>query len=194
MSIYRQETKKMIRLLQGSGRSTNVLRDFFAQLSRIRPIDSIAVINALQPSNVDSGKLIVQSVTKRDWMQHISLGDIRTHVVFTIWKEHKLIISSKNYYDTAIDNELYKKCYKNTTDIPSLHVDEIGKLLETCFYISHICAIKELIEDDFDDLSIIETSEWDMYHIWLLTCIKDSNLKNTVYENFKLIEPLLQYQ
>ncbi len=52
MSFYKEQTKRMLSLLQ-EGKSLNVIRDFFSQLSRIRPIDSIAIINSLEPSDID---------------------------------------------------------------------------------------------------------------------------------------------
>ena len=91
MSFYKEQTKRMIALLK-EDQSLNVMRDFFTQLSRIRPLDAIALINSFEPSDVDSSKLICESVTQRDWMKTISLQDIRNHIVFTVWKEHQIII------------------------------------------------------------------------------------------------------
>ena len=190
MSFYKEQTKKMISLLQG-GQSLNVMRDFFAQLSRIRPIDTIAIINSLEPSDVDSSKLITKSITYRDWMKTITLEDIRNHVVFSVWQEHQIIIDSENYYDEKIKNEKYSRLYHPSKSVPSLYSEDIGKLMETCFYIRQICILKEIIEDKFDDLSIIDDPDWDMYHFWLLNNINNNGLQFTVYENFKLIESLL---
>jgi hypothetical protein len=191
MSFYKEQTRRMISLLQ-EGRSLNVLRDFFSQLSRVRPIDPIAIINSLEPSDIDSSKLIYNSVTYRDWMKTISLEDIRNHIVFTIWKEHQIIIDSENYYDGSIKNMLYQRIYQPSNHIPSLHAENIGILLETCFYIRQICVLKELIEDNYDDLSIIDEPDWDMYHFWLLHGVNEKGLKYIVYENVKLLEPLIQ--
>lgn len=89
MSFFTEQTKRMISLLK-EGQSLNVVRDFYAQLSRIRPIHSVALINSLEASDMDSSKLISTSITYRDWMKDISLEDIRNHIVFTIWKEHQM--------------------------------------------------------------------------------------------------------
>ena len=190
MSFFTEQTKRMISLLK-EGQSLNVVRDFYAQLSRIRPIHSVALINSLEASDMDSSKLISTSITYRDWMKDISLEDIRNHIVFTIWKEHQMVVDINPYYDSSIDNTLYHKQY-NISDV-SLHAEEIGNLLETSFYIRQVCVLKELIEDNFDDLSIIEDPEWDMYHFWLLHCINTKGLVYTVYENFKLLESLIGY-
>ena len=190
MSFYKEQTKRMIALLK-EDQSLNVMRDFFTQLSRIRPLDAIALINSFEPSDVDSSKLICESVTQRDWMKTISLEDIRNHIVFTVWKEHQIIIESENYYDSSLKDEFYHSCHRQSK--PSLHSEEIGVLLETCFYIRQVCILKEIVEDGFDDLSIIEEPDWDMYHFWLLHHVNTNGLKHIVYENFKLLEPLIRY-
>ena len=63
MSFYKEQTKKMISLIQ-DGQTLNVVRDFFAQLSRIRPIDTIAIINSLEPSDVVSIHVIKTKETE----------------------------------------------------------------------------------------------------------------------------------
>tara|TARA_B100000674_G_scaffold312073_1_gene259414 strand:+ start:304 stop:885 length:582 start_codon:yes stop_codon:yes gene_type:complete len=191
MQFYKEQTKRMISLLR-EGKSLNVLRDFFAQLSRIRPLITIAVINALEPSDVDSSKLISECVTHRDWMKKITIEDIRNHIVFLIWKEHKFIVNSNDYYDKTIDDDEYHRCI-SPSSTTSLLTEDIGILIETCFYIRQICVLKELIEDDFDDLSILDEPEWDMYHLWLHHSVNTHGLKQTIYENFKMIEPLIRY-
>lgn len=191
MSFYKEQTKRMLSLLQ-EGRSLNVLRDFFSQLCRVRPIDTIAIINSLEPSDIDSSKLIYNSITYRDWMKTISLEDIRNHIVFSIWKEHQVIIDSEKYYDANIKDALYQRIYQPSNHIPSLYAENIGILMETCFYIRQICVLKELIEDNYDDLSIIDDPDWDMYHFWLLNGVNEKGLKYIVYENVKLLEPLIQ--
>lgn len=191
MSFYKDQTKRMISLLQ-EGRTINVMSDFFAQLSRIRPLINIAIINAMEPSDVDSSKLILQSITYRDWMKDITLEDIRKHVVFCIWKEHQTIVSSDNYYDESISNDNYHNCHSPDKELNPQQAEDIGVLLETCFYIRQICVLKELVEDNFDDISIIEEDEWDMYHFWLLNSMEKKGMQYLVYENFKLIEPLIR--
>lgn len=182
----------MISNLQETG-SLNVVKDFYAQLSIVRPIDHISIINALNcHENMDSSKLISSSVTYRTWMSQISLEDIRNHIIFTIWKEHQTIISDSPYYDKTINNESYHNSSKPHGQL-SIHTEEIGKLLETSFYIHQICAIKEMIDDEFDDLSIVDEAEWDMYHDWLLASVTKKGLVYVVYENFKLIEGLINH-
>jgi len=188
MSFYREQTIRMIDILKESG-SINVVHDFYAQLSRFRPIDSVGVINALDAPVVDSSTLVRDSVTARAWMNGISLQDIRNHVVFTIYREFATIIDSKDFFDDTIQEEMYKNI--NREGAPSTYTEELGALLETCFYIHQICALKEIIEDKFDDLSIVKSQEWDMYHHWLIYNVNNNGLRATVYENFKLIEPTL---
>lgn len=192
MSFYKSTTELMIKNLRET-RNLNVVCDFYAQLSNIRPISSISIINALHAGEMDSSKLISNSVTYREWMSHIKLKDIRNHIVFSIWKEHQTIVEENPYYDNTINNNNYHTCY-DTVTAPSMHAEEIGKLLETAFYIGQVCIIKELLEDDFDDLSIIRESDWEMYHVWLLNCVNNKGLVYTVYENFKLIESLITHR
>ena len=90
-SFYKTQTKVMVTILQETG-TLNVVRDFYAQLSNIRPIHSLSIINALNAGEMDSSKLIQSSVMQREWMSHISLEDIRNHVIFTIWKEHQTVV------------------------------------------------------------------------------------------------------
>lgn len=189
-SFYKTQTKVMVTILQETG-TLNVVRDFYAQLSNIRPIHSLSIINALNAGEMDSSKLIQSSVMQREWMSHISLEDIRNHVIFTIWKEHQTVVSDKPYYDNTCSNNNYHECYKPSHDV-SIHTEKIGNLLETCFYIKQVCAIKEMIEDEFDDLSILDDPDWDMYHIWLLNSVNTMGLTYTVFENFKLLEPVIK--
>ena len=49
-----------------------------------------------------------------------------------------------------------------------------------------------MIEDEFDDLSILDDPDWDMYHIWLLNSVNTMGLTYTVFENFKLLEPVIK--
>ena len=191
MSFYKAKTEIMVNSLKDSG-NLNVVCDFYAQLSNVRPISGLSIINALHAGEMDSSKLIANSVTHRDWMRHIKLKDVRNHIVFTIWKEHRTVVQETPYYSTSVNNEKYHQCYVPAT-APSMFVEDIGKLLETSFYICQVCAIKELLEDDFDDLSIIRDSDWDLYHVWLLNSVNEKGLVYTVYENFKLIEPLITY-
>ena len=188
MSFYREQTVRMIEILKESG-SINVVHDFYAQLSRFRPIDSVGIINALDAPVADSSTLVRDSITARAWMSEISLQDIRNHVVFSIYREFATIVDSKGFFDDTIQEEMYKNI--NRDGPPSTYTEELGTLLETCFYIHQICALKEIIEDKFDDLSIVKSEEWDMYHYWLLYNVNTNGLKATVYENFKLIEPTL---
>lgn len=187
MNIFKEQTKRMMEILQET-KSINAVCDFYAQLSNIRPINSLSVINALHAGEMDSSKLISESVTYREWMRHIKLKDIRNHTLFTIWKENQTIVSEHPYYGLSINDENYHKCYDPKADIS---MGEVGNLLETCFYIRQVCAIKEMMEDEFDDLSIINDPEWDMYPNWLSNLVNEKGLTVCVYENFKLIEPLI---
>ena len=189
MSFYKAKTEIMINNLKDSG-NLNVVCDFYAQLSNVRPISSLSIINALHAGEMDSSRLIVNSVTIREWMRNITLKDIRNHVVFTVWKEHRTVIEENPYYSSTVASDNYHRCH-DPSKPPCLFAEEIGKLLETSFYICQVCAIKEIVEDDFDDLSIIRDPEWDLYHIWLLSSVEKKGLVYTVYENFKLIEPLI---
>lgn len=189
-SFYKSQTKIMISNLKTTG-TLNVVRDFYAQLSNIRPINSLSIINALNAGDMDSSKLIHSSITYREWMSHISLEDIRNHIVFTIWKENRTVVSEYPYYDTSINNELYHQCHR-PSDAASMHAEDIGNLLETCFYIRQVCAIKELIEDNFDDLSILDDPDWEMYHVWVLNSVNTNGLVKTVFENFKLLDSIIK--
>ena len=144
-SFYKSKSKIMISVLRQT-KTLNVVRDFYAQLSNVRPINSLSIINALNAGEMDSSKLISTSVTYREWMKHISLEDIRNHIIFSIWKEYQSVVDHNNYYDTSIPNKTYHGCYK-PNGVPSMHIEEIGKLLETSFYIRQICVLKELLED-----------------------------------------------
>ena len=189
-SFYKTQSKLMVAALHQTG-TLNVVRDFYAQLSNVRPIHSISIINALNAGDMDSSKLISSSITYRNWMSDISLEDIRNHIIFTIWKEHQTIVTDSPYYNTSVNNEAYHVCHRPDKAV-SIHAEDIGNLLETSFYIQQVCAIKEMIDDEFDDLSILDEPEWEMYHIWLLNAINVHGLPYVVLENFKLLESVIK--
>lgn len=184
MNIYRQQTRRLIKKLKETKGNLNAVMDFFVQLSRIRPIMSIGIINAIQSEMTDSSKLMWNSITSREWMARISLDDIRNHVVFIMYKNFQTVLDSQDYYDTSIENVKYHVAAQRKT----LLLEDLAPLLETCYYIRHICIIKEWIEDDFDDLSMLEADDWDMYPNWISMCVQQGGLKHAVHEAYKLIE------
>lgn len=120
-------------------------------------------------------------------MKLISLDDLRNHVVFVLWDNFQTVVDSTVYYDKTIVNDKYHSAMKDT-----LLVQDLAPLLETCFYIRHVCVIKEWIDDEFDDMSLLEEQdEWDIYPNWLLYCTNKGGLTNAVYEVFKLVETWL---
>lgn len=120
-------------------------------------------------------------------MKLISLDDLRNHVVFVLWDNFQTVVDSTVYYDKTIVNDKYHSAMKDT-----LLVQDLAPLLETCFYIRHVCVIKEWIDDEFDDMSLLEEQdEWDIYPNWLLYCTNKCGLTNAVYEVFKLVEAWL---
>lgn len=186
MSFYREQTERMVKILREEN-ANNTLLDFFTQLSRIRPINSIALVNALNAKLVDSSSMIFECTTEREWMKRISLEDLRNHVVFVMWKEFQTIVESSVFYDDTIDDEQYHVVSKRS----GLLAEELHIFLETSYYIRQICILKELIEDNFDDLSIIREPEWDIYPRWVEYHVRTTGLAKTIYEHFKLIDKLI---
>lgn len=185
MNIYRQQTRRLINKLQETRCNLNAILDFFIQLSRIRPMFSIAIINAVQSEMTDSSKLSWNSVTEREWMRRISLEDLRNHVVFIVFKDFKTVLDSEDYYDDSICDPTYHALAKRKT----LLAEDIAPWLETCFYIRHVCILREWIEDGFDDLSILEDDEWDIYPNWIMLQVNLGGLKNAVHKVYELIQP-----
>jgi len=177
----------MIHLLRDGNPSSNVMLDFFTQLSRIRPINSIAIINAMNEPLLDSSSMILACTTERQWMKRISLEDLRNHVVFIMWKEFQIIVNSDNFYDANIEDDRYHAVGKRS----GVLAQDLNTFLETSFYIRHVCVLKELIEDNFDDLSIIHDPEWTIYPEWIAYHVNTHGLAKCVYENFKLIDKLI---
>lgn len=188
MNVYRQQTRRLIEKLKETDCNTNVILDFFVQLSRIRPIMSIAIINAVQSEMTDSSNLTWNSVTEREWMRRISLDDIRNHVVFIIYKNFQTVLDSEDYFDDSINDTTYHALAGRRT----LVVEDIAPWLETCFYIRHVCILREWIEDGFDDLSLLEDNEWDIYPNWVSYHVNHGGLKAAVYKVYELIQPWQQ--
>ena len=186
MNQYREQTYRLIRTLKANNCNTNAILDFFVQLSCIRPIMSIGIINAVKSELTDSSNLIYNSITRRPWMNLISLDDLRNHVVFVLWDNFQTVVDSTVYYDKTIEHTKYHSAMRDT-----LLVQDLAPLLETCLYIRHVCVIKEWVDDGFDDLSMLEQDEWDIYPNWLLHCTNKGGLSYTIYEVFKLIEKWL---
>lgn len=186
MSFYREQTERMVKILREEN-ATNTLLDFFTQLSRIRPLNSIALVNALNAKLVDSSSMIFECTTEREWMKRISLEDLRNHVVFVMWKEFQTIVESGDFYDDTINDDKYHAVSKRK----GLLAEDLYVFLETSYYIRQICILKELIEDNFDDLSIIREPDWDIYPQWVSYHMRTSGLAKTIYEHFKLIDKLI---
>ena len=96
-------------------------------------------------------------------------------------------MNSADYIDTSIGGS-YLECVKRCNGKANIFADSIGKLLETCFYMSHICILKNILKGKVEENVFTGSSSCDMYHNWLLK--ESGNLKHLVYKNFKLIEPL----
>lgn len=186
MNYYRAQTERLIELLKTEDEK-NAMLDFFTQLSRIRSINSIPIVNALNFQLVDSSTMISECTTERPWMKRISLEDLRNHVVFVMWKEFHTVVNSEDYVDKTITDERYVTVAQRH----GLLTEDLYTFLETSFYISQICILRELIEDNFDDMSIIQEPEWLMYHDWIAYHIHTHGLSKTIYENFKLIDKLI---
>ena len=191
-SYYKLQTYRMIDIYRET-RAANVLTDFFSQLARVRGLDTVAFVNAIADKDVDadSSKIIQTCMTQKAWMTTISIEDIRNHVVFTIWKEHETIVDESNYYDKNVQNSLYHGCYYPNSSV-NIYTEQLGTVLETAFYVQQISILNELVEDDFDNFSVIEEPFWEMYHLWLFNALTTNDLKYVVYENFKLIQPLIE--
>lgn len=133
----------------------------------------------------DSSNLSWNSVTEREWMRQISLDDIRNHVIYIIYKNFQTVLDSQDYHDRTICDATYHLLASRKT----LVVEDITPLLETCFYIRHVCVLREWIEDGFDDLTMLEDDEWDIYPNWVLLQVNLGGLKNAVYKVYELIQP-----
>ena len=186
--MYREQSKKMLSMVRKS-KSINVMRDFFAQLSTIRPLYHVAIINALNSDDAGLSMLISNSITRPTWINDVSMKEIRNHILFLMWEQFKTIVASDPYYSEDYENDLYHKYYVPDKD-PGTYVQELGLILETAYYIYHIFVLKTLIDEEHMDP--LEEDHWDMYPKWLEWNIHNNGLVHTVYENFKLLEPLLQ--
>lgn len=149
-----------VRLLQyyNVDRNTNYLRHFFSQLSTIREIYAIALINAITSSYCTVESLVLNCITQEQWMRRIALKDIRNYVVFTMYKDFKKVIKTEPYISCDNDDAIMHSCDRESTI--GMYVENLARLIETVYYIHHIHTIK------YHQEKIIE-GQWKMCHEYL---------------------------
>lgn len=171
------DTVRLIALYNESN-NLNFLRHFFSQLSNIREIYAIAMINSITSNYYNVNDLVLNSITREPWMTRISLKDIRNYIVFTLYKDFKKVIQTEPYLDTTNNNAIMLSC--DTESTIGMNVDNLARLIETVYYIHHVFIIK------YQQEKIVE-GEWLMCHEYLNTI----SLVDGTHFLFKLLEKII---
>jgi hypothetical protein len=171
---YFTETVKMLALFCKGGK--NAIIDFFVQLSKIRNINLDAIVVAIESKHTTFEKTIEEAVPREEWMQHITLNDIRTHVMFTFLKDNDIVINSTPYVDPDCHDAVFLSLDRTSTI--GTNIQDLGILIETAFYIRQIYIIKH-------NRHLIN-SKWDMFHQHITNFSLAENIKQ-IYDNLKTI-------
>lgn len=141
---YYNETQRLLELYDG--KNINFLRHFFSQLQQHRRLLPYALINAITASKYAENeiKLIENSVTVEQYMRKITVQDIRNVIVFLIRKEFNEVVAIEPYIASTEDDEEFLKLDKKS--LIGMHINKLEKLIETCYYITHIFYIVRLPE------------------------------------------------
>ena len=145
---YYVQTKRLLNLYKN--KNINIIRHFFSQLQQHRQLYPYALINAISASKVvkDEFTLIESSVTIEPYMKKISIQDIRNVIVFLIRKEFNTVVAIQPYIKEKETDKTFLSLNKPSTI--GLHISKLEKLIETCYYITHIFYIirkPEMIEE-----------------------------------------------
>lgn len=146
---YYVQTKRLLILYKD--KNINFIRHFFSQLQLHRQLYPYALINAISASKTvkDEYALIESSVTIEPYMKKISIQDIRNVIVFLIRKEFNTVVAIQPYISDAETDEMFLSLNENSTI--GLNIRKLEKLIETCYYITHIFYIirkPEMIKED----------------------------------------------
>lgn len=176
---YYVETQRLLQLY--SRQNINVIRHFFSQLQQHRHLLPYALINAISASTYveDEFMLIESSVTVEPYMRKISIQDIRNVIVFLIRKEFNTVVAIQPYIREGETDETFL-----TMDKPStigVHVRKLEKLIETCYYITHIFYIVRTPE-------VIQRDTWFFCHDYFHT----TPLTVSVKHIYTLLKRLIQ--
>ena len=182
MSYYDQ-TVKLLKLFDQQ--NINVLRHFFSELQQVRGLYSIPLINAIvimqNKGASDEYDLIQKSITYKSYMQKIRICDIRNLIVFCIRKEFNRIVKTTPYIK---ENEADKAFLSlNTTSCLGINAKYLEKLVETCYYITHVYYI-------YQNPEIVKINEWCMYH----ENVNNRSLPSATKMTYRLLAPLIFFQ
>ncbi len=172
---YYDDTCKMLELYKIEGK--NVLIDFFAQLSHIRPVYMHAIVIAINSKGEDYESVLRSAITRESWMGDIALSDLRTHICFTMIADHNSIIASAPYVDSECDDAVFLSFDRQSTIGEA--VKHLGVLIETCYYIKQIFIKK-------NDREKIKC-DWSMFHDYITT----KNLPENVFLVYELLKPIM---
>lgn len=182
MSYYDQ-TVKLLKMFDQQ--NINVLRHFFSELQQVRGLYSIPLINAIvimqNKGASDEYDLIQKSITYKSYMQKIRICDIRNLIVFCIRKEFNRIVKTTPYIN---ENEADKAFLSlNTTSSLGINAKYLEKLVETCYYISHVYYIYEKPE-------VVKENGWCMYH----ENVNNRSLPSATKMTYRLLAPLIFFE
>ena len=157
MAYYRDSVKLLKHYSQT--KNLNYLRHFFSQLSQIREIFPIAIINAITATASEGVEdLIYNSVTIEPWMKRITLKDIRNFIVFTVFKDFRKVIQQEPYISADNTDAVMLSC--DTEPVVGPYIEKLSRLIETVYYIHHVYVIKYQPEH-------IKEETWFMCHEFL---------------------------
>ena len=132
MSLYAKNVNTCIQMFERD-KNINIIKSFFTQLSTIAPVHLHCLLEACDTINY--------KMKTEEWLNNITLKEIRNHVVFIMYKDFQTILDEKDYYDKSIVCEKYISMYKPAV-APSIDIERLSTVLETLFYLNHVEAMK----------------------------------------------------
>lgn len=179
---YFFQTVRLLNMMKDE-HSTNILRHFFAEIQQLRDLYSFALINAItiakSRSYISIENLIRESITQESYMRHIALIDLRNLIVFIVRKDCNTVIQTEPFIHSSENDKQFLTLNKSST-IGAVHINKLRKLIETCYYISHIHAI--IFHPD-----IIKENTWLMCHEYF----KSTPLTKSLRHTYTLLKPLI---
>lgn len=179
---YFFQTVRLLNMMKDC-HSTNILRHFFAEVQQLRDLYSFALINAItiakSRSYISVENLIKESITRESYMMHIALIDLRNLIVFIVRKDCNTVIQTEPFLHPHENDSEFLALHK-ASSISAFHINKLRKLIETCYYISHIHTI-------IFHPHTIKQETWTTCHEYF----KSTPLTKSLRHTYTLLKPLI---